>query len=370
MSAKVNVGIVSTSWFADWFHLPNLEDHPGAEVRAICGQNPERAEQMAQKHRIPRWYTDYREMIEKGGLDAVIVATPEESHYEITMAAVEARLHVLCEKALAMTGEHAREMYRAAEKAGVKHMTCFTYRWFPCYRYLRQLVSEGYIGALREISIQYWFSHGRWTVAPWRFDGARSHGVLSDLGSQLIDLVHWLGGDIVEVGAVLGRFVTRQRTDGQPAEPAIDAAVLSLSLDCGAIGTVAMSGVACTAERGQEQTIMLHGSDGTLECRYSQKGSDPDAGILRTPFEITGSRVGMGAFEELTVPGSIWGTTDRSNLIEGFRTESIGTRAFIDAILEDRLAVPGFRDGLKAQLVIDAALEADRTARRVRVEPV
>ena len=127
-------------------HLPNLESHPLAELAAICGRHHIRTEEMAHKYDIPLVFTDYREMIEKGDLDAVVVATPDDLHYQMTMAALDARLHVLCEKPLALNSGRARQMYEKAEAVGVKHMVFFTYRWWPFYRYFKQLVEEGYIG--------------------------------------------------------------------------------------------------------------------------------------------------------------------------------------------------------------------------------
>ena len=115
MSEKVRVGIVGTSWWADAFHLPTLKSHPQAELAAICGRQRERAEEMARKYEVARVFTDYREMIEAGDLDALVVSTPDDSHHAITMAALDAGLHVLCEKPLALNAAHAREMYAKAE---------------------------------------------------------------------------------------------------------------------------------------------------------------------------------------------------------------------------------------------------------------
>ena len=140
MPERVRVGVIGTSWYADMMHLPNLKSHPRAELAAICGRNRERAEEMARKYEIPRVFTDYRELIEEGDLDAVVVATPDDLHHPMTMAALDAGLHVLCEKPMALNAGQAGEMYDKAEAAGVKHMVFFTYRWWPSYRYLKQLV--------------------------------------------------------------------------------------------------------------------------------------------------------------------------------------------------------------------------------------
>jgi predicted dehydrogenase len=161
MTEHVRVGMIGTSGYGDLAHLPRLKSHPRARIAAICGRGRARAEEMAAKYDIPLVFTDYREMIEKGDLDAVVVATPEDLHYPMTMDALDAGLHVLCEKPMALNAGHAREMYHKAEEKGVKHMVCFTWRWVPCFRYLKQLVDQGYTGRADDLLLRYVSGHGR-----------------------------------------------------------------------------------------------------------------------------------------------------------------------------------------------------------------
>jgi predicted dehydrogenase len=133
---QIRVGVIGTSWYADFVHLPFLQSHSQAKIAAICGRNRDRGEEMAQKYDIPNVYTDYRELIEKVDLQAVVVAVPDDLHYPMTMDALDAGLHVLCEKPLACNAVQAREMLEKAERVGVKHMTCFTDRWMPFYRHV------------------------------------------------------------------------------------------------------------------------------------------------------------------------------------------------------------------------------------------
>jgi predicted dehydrogenase len=103
MTERVRVGVIGTSWFADGCHLPALKCYPRAELAAICGRNTDRADAMAKKYGIPLAFTDYREMIDKGNLNAVVVVTPDDLHYPMTMDALDAGLHVLCQKPLSST---------------------------------------------------------------------------------------------------------------------------------------------------------------------------------------------------------------------------------------------------------------------------
>ena len=161
MSERIRVGVVGTSWYADNFHLAKLKEIPGADLTAICGRNRTRAEEMAAKHAIPQVYTDYQEMIARANLQALVVATPDDLHYPITMAALDAGLHVLCEKPMAQHLTQAKAMLDKAQAMGVKHMVCFTYRWNPVHRYLKQLLDEGYIGRCYQINIRFLGDFGR-----------------------------------------------------------------------------------------------------------------------------------------------------------------------------------------------------------------
>src|SRR4051812_46562610 len=122
MADVVRIGVVGTSWWADLIHLPSLTSHSQAQVAAICGRDRARAEAIAQQYAIPHVFTDYHTMIAEGYLHAVIVITPDDLHYPITMAALDAGLHVLCEKPLALNVSQASAMYEKARASGLKHM--------------------------------------------------------------------------------------------------------------------------------------------------------------------------------------------------------------------------------------------------------
>ena len=356
MSEHVRIGVVGTSWWADFLHLPSLKSHPRAEIAAICGRNRDRAGEMASKYDIPRIFADYREMIARANLDALVIVTPPDLHYPMTIAALDAGLHVLCEKPMALNAGQAGEMVEKAETAGVVHMIFFTYRWMPYYRYLKQLVQDGYVGRCFHCHIRYLGGGGRRGQYRWRYDRSRTNGMLGDLGSHMIDLARWLVGDIARVSAHLGVYVDRPRPDSQPYDPANDSAALILEFENGAQGILQVSAVAHTADRNQEQHVVLHGEGGTLEVDVALMGTEAGA-VLR------GARHDGDRFETLPVPDDLWGDVDRSDFLSSlfpglFLKQSIGDRLFIDAILEGRQVSPSFTDGMKAQEVMEAAIES------------
>src|ERR1044071_6966169 len=122
MAGKVRVGGIGTSWWVDLMYVPSLLSHPGAEVVALCGRDAAKAAAIAGKFGAAKVFTDYRALIASGMCDAVVVATPDDSHAEFTMTAIDAGLHVLCEKPLAGNAADARKMQRRATEAGVVNM--------------------------------------------------------------------------------------------------------------------------------------------------------------------------------------------------------------------------------------------------------
>jgi predicted dehydrogenase len=354
MSEKVRVGVISTSWWQDVMYLPSFESHPSAEVTAICGRNRKRAEEMANTHGIPHVYTDYRALLEHEDLDAVVVAPPDDLHYPMTMDALEAGLHVLCEKPLALNAQHARDMYEKAEAAGVKHMVLFTWRWQPNFIYLKKLIDNGYIGQPYQAQFRFLGSFGREPEYLWRYDSQRSNGVVSDLGTHMIDFARWYLGNIRKVSAHLATFVDRPDVNGRPTDSANDSALVILQFEDKTQGIIQVSSVAHRADRGVDINIVLHGAEGTLEVEHNFWG--PNTGAI-----IRGARHDEEQFSRLAVPDELSKDLDPREIYDPYIKQPAGPRLFIDCILEDRPVAPDFYDGFKVQEVIDAAIESHKT---------
>jgi predicted dehydrogenase len=343
-------------------HLTSLSTHPGARIVAICGRNRERAEELARKHEISQVFTDYREMIEKGNLDAVIVASPDDLHYPMTMAALDVGLHVLCEKPLAMTVEQAQAMTEKAEAAGVTNMVMFTFRWSPHFQYMQQLIDEGYVGRCYDCKLRQISGFGRDGQYWWRFDGERALGVLGDLGSHMIDAAHVLVGKIRRVSTSLGTFVERSGVDGKRLVPANDSAMLLVEFENGAHGTIHVSAVALIGGLGLRQQTSIIGEAGTLEAEISYQGQ-----------AVRGVRKGQDALVDLPIPPHLWLEDDGlapfvQRWFSHYQSQPTGSRLFVDAILENRPVAPNFRDGLQVQKVIAAAIKSHQTGCWVAVD--
>lgn len=363
MKDQINVAMIGTSWWADQMHLPALKSHADAHLMAICGRNRVRAEELARKYEIPNVFSDYRDMFQQGDLDAAIVAVPDDLHYPITMAALDAGLHVLCEKPLAFSLDQARMMLAKAESARVKHMTYFTWRWVPHIRYLCQLVDEGYIGDCYDAQFHYAGSYARHAGYQWKWDRQHGLGVLGDLGSHMIDQARLLVGEITQVHASLSVRVNKPDAEGTSYEAANDSASLTVRFANGATGTIFVSAAADLGNRHQEQRVVLYGDKGTLEA-YADAATQT----------VRGLRSGESEFQTLPVPENILrGIDQRASLwthqfAQLFTEQSVGTRLFIDGIVDDRPISPGFYEGMKAQAVIEAAFESDRSGCWAKVQ--
>ena len=362
MVEHVRVGVVGTSWFADGFHLPNLMSHPQAKITAICGRARERAEELATKYAIPHVFTDYRAMIASGTLDALVVVTPDSLHYQITMAALDAGLHVLCEKPLALNATQAREMYEKAEAAHRKHMVMFTWHWLPHFRYLQQLIEQGFVGQPYHFHIRYVGGYGREATYGWRFDREQGNGILADLGSHAIDFARRYVGDIARVSAHLATFVTRPGPAGQVLDAANDSALLAVEFVNGAHGSIYVSAVTDVGERQSDTTIALYGEAGSVELDFTLAGA-----------ELRGLRQGDEQWQTLEVPDALWHDVERvgsffEQTFALFEKQPVANRLFIDCILDNTSIDSTFYHGWKVQQVIDAAIASHEPGRWITVE--
>lgn len=364
--SSVRVGLIGTGWWAEPMYLPALKDHPYGRITAVVGRN---AEQLAKAWSIPQIYDDYRQLIDDRAVDAVIISTRNDTHYPITMAALEAGLHVLCEKPLGLNYPEAAAMAARADEQGVKHMTPFTYSYMPTARYLKQLIDSGYIGKPYHLNLRYFTGYARSPgTYNWRLDRALAgSGALGDIGSHFLYLAYWLFGEIAEVCAELGEVVERAAFDpnGQPYVRTDDNAMLLLKFANGAQGMIHASNIATEETQfGQIHGLDFHGSGGTLHCAIDWEQTQ----------EIRGTRVGEGPAQPLSIPDAIWQGVRRERVHDTyrdlFRTQEFMARQWVTAIALDQPVAPDFHAGAYVQRVMDAAIASHASRRWVAVASI
>lgn len=176
----------------------------GCRLTAVNDLDPAKAQSVATRHRAAV-EQDWRDLVRRSDVDAVIVSTPPVLHAEMAVASFDAGKHVLCEKPLARTPDEARRMVEAAEASGRRLATGFNYRFYPSFALARQVLDSGVIGALDHIRAYGGYSatsHNQ----PWVHDaGTVGGGALRDIGIHLIDLTRDFLGDVADVtGAATG----------------------------------------------------------------------------------------------------------------------------------------------------------------------
>ena len=316
--SKVRVGVIGSSWWSELMYLQSLKAHPDARLVALCARDVPHARDVALRHDIPKVYSDYHELIERGGVDAIIVCTPDDLHHSMTMAALHAGIHVLCEKPLASNATQAEEMYRAATERSLKHMVMFTWRWHPAVHYVQHLVRNGYVGRLSQASFSFRGGYAASDDYNWRFDATRANGILGDLGSHMVDLAQLLVGDVREVSALLGTLVRRTALNGIPVQRANDTASVLLGTQDESQVSIQVSAV---AEMGGSMHLhlLLSGSEGTVEANAT-------FGEKVNTASVQAARRGEAVMDPLEIPHS----ADGAGLLDHFAEQSVGPRAFIE----------------------------------------
>lgn len=190
---KLRVGVIGLGM--GYGHVKNFNSHPNSEVVAVADTNAERLEQRGKEENIPGLYESAEEMLAKENLDIACVATPNKFHKPLTLAALEAGCHVLCEKPMAMNANEAREMIATAEKAGKRLMINFSYRFTEQSHALKKEVESGILGDIYFGRTIWHRRRGMPGFGGWFGTKALSGGgPLIDLGVHRLDLALWLMG--------------------------------------------------------------------------------------------------------------------------------------------------------------------------------
>jgi predicted dehydrogenase len=195
MTAPIPALVVGTG-FGCRIHVPALRA-AGFEVVGLVGATPERLARRAEQNGIERTFTDLGEAIEATGAKVVTIATPPNTHAELTLTAIAHGCHVVCEKPFAFDTAEARQMLEAAEQAGVFHMVAHEFRWLPDRALFGRAIADGMIGDPRFLVLDQFipFCADPETPLPaWWFDKAAGGGWLGAGGSHLMDQIRaWLG---------------------------------------------------------------------------------------------------------------------------------------------------------------------------------
>lgn len=347
----IQLAIIGTGGMAN-HQAQQFQKIKGVRLAAACDIDAQRVAAFAAKFGIPQTYTDHRALLRNPAIDAVTNVTSDAFHAPISIDALKAGKHVLCEKPLAVNHKDALRMVAAAKAARKINMVQFSYRSSAAWLKAQELVQSGKLGTIVHFEASYlqsWLvsnAWGDWKTSPgwlWRLDSSKgSKGVLGDVGVHIIDFATAVAGDIAEVDCRLTTFTKIKGTKRQGYTlDANDSAVLHCALANGATGVIHTTRFAT----GFNNRVFLrvHGTRGALEIDL-----DKSYTTLRTC-------IGPAAYHK-----AAWTEVEcrpAPNMFE----------RFIKSIRTGRNDQPDFARGAAVQKVLDTCFESSRLGKTLRV---
>jgi len=329
------------------------------ELVAIAGRSEANVREAATRYGYGAYTTDWHDLVEDQRVDVFDNVAADAAHVEPTLAAIARGKHVVCEKPLASTAADASRLYEAANHAGVKHLVCFNYRFFPAVRLARELVCGGELGQLHQARFRY--------SQEWRTDPEAPLpspvGVLNIICCHAVDQARFLCGEIASVQATISSPVTTpgRRYNEQPADQDDVVAILA-EMDRGLVATIDASLV--SPGRRNHLAWEVNGSKGSVAWDLEQPN------VLRY-YRRGGRTAGFSEIIACEADHPLAGAWWPSGHVLGWEHGHANMLAhFVDAIANDAPVEPygaTFFDGLRAAQVAEAAVEAASSGRRVLV---
>lgn len=331
---KVNVGIVGVGWVSQVVHLPILLKMPEARVAAICDRDRSRLRLVGEKFGVTKLYQDVGQMLASEQLDAVVIATPTDSHCDIALAALEAGKDVLVEKPIARSHQEAAQMTERARELKRKLMVGMNHRFRPDTMILKSFL-EG-----KEIGKVYYVKAGWLRKRPndrtWVTDRERAGGgVFLDMGIVMLDLALWAMGypEAESVQATHFSHTTRKVED---------TSVIVLRLKGGAAVNIEVS-----------WSMVVH--DDQYYCHIFGTEGTASLNPLRVHKELHGNLVNL-APAKMDPPQSMFRKSYENEL-----------KHFIGAVQNLHPVVSTGEEGTQRMRIADAVYRSARLGREVRL---
>lgn len=361
-SKTVRVAVVGTGGMGNG-HMQLFKAVPDTEVVAVCDIDAARVSAFAKKHGIPESsaYTDFAKLLKECPVDAVAISTPDASHAPLSIQALRAGKHVLCEKPLGVSYAETKRMVAAARKAGTVAMVNFSYRNWPAIQAIASRVRNGEIGELRHIEASYlqtWLTApiwGEWSKSStWLWRLSKKHGstgVLGDVGVHIIDFATFPAGPVKSVFAKLKNFPKAPGNRiGDYVLDANDSAVLQVEFENGALGVIHTTRYA--TGHANRLALKLHGTKGAFA--FDSDVAKSDAGEGTVYRSCVGSNARTATWKDEQAPAT-------PNNHERFIAAIRGTAKSVAR------AQPDFARGSEIQKVLDACFCSDAIGKPVRV---
>ena len=338
---------------------------PVPRMRAICGRDEAGVREAAAKLGWEGYETDYHRLVTRDDIDLVDVSTPGDTHHAVVLAALTAGKHVFCEKPLANSLDEAREMVAAAKRAGVVAMINFNYRRVPAVQFAKQLIDEGRLGEIRHwraVYLQDWINDPQFPLV-WRLRReVAGSGALGDIGAHIVDLSHFLVGQITEVIGTMETFIRErpvEQTSGGGAGLAAtagqemgqvtvdDSTTFLARFANGTTGTFEATRLA--PGRRNYNSFEVNGSNGTIVFNLER--------LNELQVFFADDPPGLQGFRTINVtdpdhPYSVWWPA--GHIIGYEHTFVHAIKDLMDGIKAGQTPPPSFEDGYRCQAVLDA----------------
>jgi predicted dehydrogenase len=367
----LNIGLVGYGFMGRthsnaFLQAPRFFELPYRPVlKAVAARNADRVKKFADNWGYESVETDWRKLVERKDIDVVDIASPNDTHQEIAVAAAKAGKMVMCEKPLGRTAAEAEAMVAAVEAAGVPNTVWYNYRRVPAVTLIKQLLDEGKFGRIFHYRAKFLQD---WTISRdlpqggeglWRLDvSVAGSGVTGDLLAHNIDTALWLNGPITEVTAMTETFITeRKHTLTGKVQPVgiDDASAFLCRFGNGSLATFEATRYA----RGHKAlyTLEINGEHASAfwdlhDLHRIQYFDHRDEGRVRGWRNVHVTDGDQPYMKHWWVPG----------LQIGYEHTFIHQFAdFVEAAAKGKSLAPTFRDGLATDYVTDAVLASAKS---------
>jgi predicted dehydrogenase len=347
-------------------------------MKVLCGKAcAEELEAAARQFGWEESDCQWERVIARKDIELVDVSTPGYLHHPMVIAAVQAGKHVICEKPLANSLAEAKDMLRAAEKAGVLHMVNFNYRRVPAVAYAKKLIDDGRLGEVYHYHgayLQDWIMDPDFPLV-WRLEKKYAgSGALGDIGAHAADLAEFLNSEIQTVTAQMTTFIKERPlpAEGEGAWGAKghkgkgkvtvdDDANFLARFKNGSAGVFESTRFA--GGRRNYNTFQIYGSKGSIAFNL-ERMNELEFFDRTEPSELQAYKTIIVTQAEHPYVGAWW---PPGHIIGYEHTFAHALHDFLTSIDEGRLPEPNFRHGVRNQAVLDAV---ERSAKSGRWEKV
>lgn len=335
----------------------------------IAGRDEQAVAEAARRYGYDGYYTDWRAMLDNDDIQLFDNGGPNDTHADPCILAAERGKHILCEKPLARTADEAQSMVEAVQKAGVKNMVAFNYRFVPAIRQIRKLIDSGLLGQIyhfRAVYLQEWVMAHYDLPMIWRLQKSiAGSGALGDLGAHIIDLGRYLVGEVKSVSGMTRTFIDeRPWDDGTMGKVDVDDAFTALlEFDNGAIGTVEASRFAAGRKNGQR--LEINAEKASIVFNLERLNELEIFWVGDEPAEAQGFRNVL-----VSEPFHPWWENwwPQGHMIGWEHTFVHEITHLLDCIVNDGDVAPigaDFVDGYRNAVICDAILESAASGRHV-----